>query len=265
MLNSIKLGIRDSLPKRLRVPVKYWYSKLRGDLEREMRFLPFLLHRSSRFIDVGANRGVYAYLTEKLCKHVELFEPNPYCADILNGFAVSRPHVHVYRAALSDRHGAAMLQVPVDQRGVEHDSSASIEKIPVGSFREYYVQLATLDSFGFTDVDLIKIDVEGHENRVVLGAAQTINSQKPALLIEIEQRHIERPIAEVFKQVQNFGYEGFFLGSNCELYPLSEFDAMRHQAVSCLGKSHSLYINNFLFLHRERLAAEQYSCIVGMR
>jgi FkbM family methyltransferase len=264
MLNTLKLGVRDSFPKRFQVPIKYWYSKFRKDLEREMKLLPKLLRGDGRFIDVGANRGVYAYVAEKLCQHVELFEPNPYCADVLNSFAENRPNIRVYNVALSDRQGAATLQVPVDEVGVEHDSSATIERILSGCVRKHCVELATLDSFGFRDVKLIKIDVEGHESKVVYGAAQTISSQKPALLIEIEQRHLEQPLAHVFKQVQDFGYAGFFLGLNCALYPLSEFEAARHQAVTNLGSRRHYYINNFLFLHRIRLAAGQYSSIVSM-
>ena len=38
------------------------------------------------------------------------------------------------------------------------------------SARDYMVPLRQLDSFGFTDTSLIKIDVEGHESRVLEGA-----------------------------------------------------------------------------------------------
>ena len=46
-------------------------------------------------------------------------------------------------------------------------------------------ELRTLDSFGFENVSLIKIDVEGHENQVLAGAANLIRASKPAILIEI--------------------------------------------------------------------------------
>lgn len=227
-----------------------------------MRLLPNLLRGGGRFVDVGANRGVYAYVAASLCQHVELFEPNPLCATILYSFAERRSNICVHNVALSDQHGSAVLQVPVDAAGVEHDSSASIEKISAGPCREYCVQLATLDSYRFHSVKLIKIDVEGHESRVLDGAVQTISSQMPALLIEIEQRHLKCTIEDIFWKIHSFGYEGFFLDANDELRPLSEFDSGYHQAITSLGGRRGFYINNFIFLHRARLTAGEYYPIV---
>ena len=48
-----------------------------------------------------------------------------------------------------------------------------------------HVELRTLDSFGFRNVSVIKIDVEGHENSMLRGAAKTIRENEPAILIEI--------------------------------------------------------------------------------
>ena len=48
--------------------------------------------------------------------------------------------------------------------------------------------MKTLDSFNFTNVDLIKIDVEGYENDILQGALHTIQYNKPVLVIE-QQKH----------------------------------------------------------------------------
>ena len=42
----------------------------------------------------------------------------------------------------------------------------------------------TLDSFNFEDVDYIKIDVEGHELKVLKGAINTINKCSPLIVVE---------------------------------------------------------------------------------
>ena len=47
------------------------------------------------------------------------------------------------------------------------------------------VELRTLDSFGFEQVSLIKIDVEGFELPVLDGAEDTIRRNRPVLIVEI--------------------------------------------------------------------------------
>ena len=46
-------------------------------------------------------------------------------------------------------------------------------------------ELRSLDDFGFEDVSLIKIDVEGFEMEVLRGAVETISRSRPVLIIEI--------------------------------------------------------------------------------
>ena len=77
------------------------------------------------------------------------------------------------------------------------------------------VELRTLDSFGIENVSLLKIDVEGFEDAVLAGAAQTIHASKPVILIEIlggvnhltasaeERERIDATISTI----EQFGYQ----------------------------------------------------------
>jgi FkbM family methyltransferase len=47
------------------------------------------------------------------------------------------------------------------------------------------VELRTIDSFGFSNVSIMKIDVEGFELEVLKGAVETIATWHPAIVIEI--------------------------------------------------------------------------------
>ena len=194
-----------------------------------MALLPALVRPGEHIIDVGGNRGTYAYAFWRLGARVEVFEPNPACASVLSGWAANKAGLNIHAVALSSEPGLAPLHVPVDADGTEHDASASLEAAPP-SARDYVVPLRQLDSFGFTDTSLIKIDVEGHKSRVLEGAAATLAASLPALIVEIEQRHNIRPIAQVFKQIEGFRLSWFF-PSRRETSAVGEFQIGKHQSI----------------------------------
>jgi len=262
MFSDIKTHIRDLLPKKFQVPVKYWYGRFSGSLEEEMSLLALIVRKNDLVIDVGGNRGIYSYPLWKRGAVVEVFEPNPICFDILLTWAKNKRNVHLHSVALSSGEGSASLHIPVDESGLEHDASASIEHGGFEHTRDQLVPLKTLDSFDFKNVSLIKIDVEGHEYSVIEGSSATITSSKPALLIEIEERHNSRPIQEVFNKILSFGYLGYFMTAG-KLTSLDGFDADRDQSMDSFDDPNCPYINNFLFLHCDRLNMGEYTKLIS--
>ena len=260
MFLNLKTAARDLLPARYQVPAKYWFGSLRGGLEEEMKFLRLLVKKHDRVIDVGGNRGIYAYNLWRLGATVEVFEPNPTCLNVLTAWAEGKPAVHLHPVALSSHAGSANLHIPVDKLGVEHDASASIEHSGFEQSRDQLVPLRDLDSFNFQGVSFIKIDVEGHEYSVIEGATVTIEASRPAILVEIEQRHSTRPIDEVFVKVLGLGYQGFFVAMR-KITGLEKFNLAAHQSMANFNGAKGSYINNFLFLHRDRIANGEYGAV----
>lgn len=248
VLGGLKTHARDLMPPRLQVPAKYWYSKLRGSLEPEMKLLPFLVESGEQAIDVGGNRGVYTYDLWRRGCHVEVFEPNPICCKVLQAWSSGRRCVNVHPVALSRSEGSATLHIPRDSSGLEHDASASIEQAGGGEIRDEVVATRTLDSYAFPDPRFVKIDVEGHEQSVIDGANATLQRCRPILLIEVEQRHNKGPIQEVFQCLLDLGYTGMFLKGG-RLRTLNDFRQERDQSAAEFGRGLGTYINNFLFLH----------------
>jgi FkbM family methyltransferase len=80
------------------------------------------------------------------------------------------------RYALGDRH--SVIEMSKSEAGNEGGTA-------VGSGGDK-AELRTIDSFGFRNVSFIKIDVEGYEDQVLEGAAQTLKEQHPVLLVEIQ-------------------------------------------------------------------------------
>jgi hypothetical protein len=87
-----------------------------------------------------------------------------------------------------------------------------IDRPPGSVWCEFYG--VTIDSTGVQDVDFIKLDVEGHEYEVVLGAQKTINEFKPVVLIE-EKHDPERRASALLNKLGmvctwNKGYDFLF-------------------------------------------------------
>jgi FkbM family methyltransferase len=260
----IKTFLRSLVPEAWQVPVKYRINAWRGQLEPELEILEYVVQRGDRAIDIGGNRGIYTLALWREGATVEVFEPNPVCANVVSAWAAGKPAVTVHRVGLSDRAGTASLHIPVDEAGHEHDASASLGDHHIGRTREEVVTIEALDSFGFEDVAFVKIDVEGHEYNALRGAAQTLQSQLPAILVEIEQRHNARPITEVFDLVLGWGYEGYFLRGG-KLVPIDRFDVERDQAMEHFDDDSSAYINNFLFLGKTKIALGRYAKLLKAR
>jgi hypothetical protein len=121
------------------------------------------------------------------------------------------------------------------------------------------VQRRQLDEYALEDVGFIKVDVEGHEMAVLIGAVQTIKRSRPNIMVEVEERHYPGSLSAVRNYFSNLHYAGFFLASG-EILPLLGFDPEVHQNVSNLnekGQRCGPYINNLIFVPAERSVAWQ--------
>lgn len=139
-------------------------------------------HRAA--IDIGAAYGLYSWHLQNLCQRCIAFEANPDSAKRLRN-ALSK--TEVFACALSERSGNAILKIP-RQGNLKLTGHATIEPQAEDRFTTHEkvsVDVRTLDSFEFTNIGFIKIDVEGHELSVLRGAEQTIRSSKPVLLVEL--------------------------------------------------------------------------------
>ena len=239
---SIKQKFINLIPRRLELAARYHYNKTLGRLEREMSIIENIVSQRRRCLDVGANVGLYTYRFAQLFREVESFEPIPRCARIIASSEFK--NVHLHGVALSNKTGQATLNIPATG-GPEATALASLSnRFP--DAESLAVELRTLDSFQFSEVDLIKIDVEGHELEVLKGGLGTIKRESPTVLVEVEQRHHpDRSIQSIFKFVLDLGYEGSFFW-NGRMNPLANFSVEQHQqAFDPLDREE--YVNNFIF------------------
>ena len=59
-------------------------------------------------------------------------------------------------------------------------------------------------------IGFIKIDVEGHEKNVIVGASKIIKKNKPVLLVEIEEKHTQNKVVNIIDFINTFGYKSYF-------------------------------------------------------
>jgi FkbM family methyltransferase len=239
--------------------------RLFGRMEARRRqsaliLLNSLLRPGDVAVDVGAHRGVFMDRMARLVGpggHVHAFEPNPDSWRILSKVKAGARNISLHYVGLSDRAGTATLFRP-RPRGTRIDAMSSLtrhgqdESVDVDPVD---VELARLDVALAAEsrrITLLKVDVEGHELAVFLGAEALIRKWRPAILVEIEQRHQQADIRTTFDHLAAEGYAGWFVGPS-GLEPLAEFDIRRHQLdllpeEFTVGRPAPGYVSDFLFL-----------------
>jgi len=167
-----------------------------------------------RCVDVGGNNGSLAIFFHQMgFETVECFEPNVSLTKNIKKLGL--PNLTVHDLGLSDRVGATIMYVP-KKFGVSYFGLGSLHN-KFTSSNSLEVNVVTLDSYGYDDVDLLKIDVEGWELMVLQGAKKTIKNCKPVILIEVEERHSGLDPSIILEMIESFGYGVHSLGPKPDL------------------------------------------------
>jgi FkbM family methyltransferase len=202
-VGKMKLGHRLILDTRVQSHVWALYSGLYDD--EKIRFLSSFMRAGGATIDVGANIGFYAVplamQARSLRTRVIAFEPVPSNTQrlaenvALNGLAGA---VEIVRAGLSNKAGTASITLGEDfQAG--GDVGNAVLVIDDGKDSEFLtlsIALTRLDDIwpdlGSPRLDVVKVDIEGHEDLFLEGARQTIAHFRPVIQLEVNPWYLER-------------------------------------------------------------------------
>lgn len=177
------LGPRDTIGE-----ILYWY----GLKRLEPRTMPLFidLARSSRgILDIGSNTGLYAIVACAANHAAKVFawEPVAYLAErlrtniILNGFGA---RCEAREAAAGNENGEVDFFVSGD---TTMSSLSNPYAVAAGhSSAKTHVRMECVDSVVPSEcpVDLIKVDVEGHEFGALSGATATLERWHPKIIFE---------------------------------------------------------------------------------
>ncbi|QLL06569.1 FkbM family methyltransferase [Mycobacterium vicinigordonae] len=209
-------------------------------------------HRLS--LDIGADIGEFAIAMASSSRSVIAFEPRPAQArELTTMFAAVGAAVRVEALALSDRPGVVAMRVVESDPGRSTiDADNVLDTAVGGPVATIEVPVKRLDDLGLDGVGLIKIDVEGHELAVLRGAVETLDRNRPTIVVEAEDRHHAGAVAEITRLLTSLGYRGHFTLDG-EQRPIEEFDAAAHQNPANIGGAEDgwaprgVYVNNFVF------------------
>jgi FkbM family methyltransferase len=143
------------------------------------------------FVDAGANEGLYSMFASRCVGpsgRVYSFEPSQRefqrlsCNIQLNGLE----NVHAVQAALAEVPGELELSIADSSHAGQNTLGKFTYQVQL--LRTERVSARTLDAFaaesGLTRLDVLKLDVEGAERRILEGSRTVLRELRPMILFE---------------------------------------------------------------------------------
>jgi FkbM family methyltransferase len=139
-------------------------------------------------VDCGANKGQWSesllhQIETESTRQVDLycFEPSSYTCEqlrrVIDTYSIQCLRSTVVQVALSSSNGSADLKIVHDGAGTN-----SLVSVPNGFEKEELIETMTIDSYAeentVDQIHLFKIDAEGHDFEVILGARHLIAAKK---------------------------------------------------------------------------------------
>lgn len=141
-------------------------------------------------LDIGSNIGQWTRPLAKRFDSVVCFEPNPNFRECFDK-NITESNVTLWPYGLSDREHTA-----------QQDFNSTVLKEGDGD-----TECRTLDSFGLTNVDFVKIDVDGFEVPLLHGAKETLTRNNPVINIEMKRDKRSDVVVKCESILKELGYK----------------------------------------------------------
>lgn len=175
--------------------------------EGELRFLLAGTASDHTVLDIGANIGAFTIPLARVAKKVIAIEPQRLVFQVLaanlalNGIW----NVLALHSAAGAIDGQSVIVPPLDPMGRQNFGALEID--PAAKTGGEKVGSVTVDGLGLGPVHLMKIDVEGMERDVLMGARGTIMEHRPALYLENDRADKS---ADLIRTVEEMGYVAYW-------------------------------------------------------
>ncbi len=142
------------------------------------------INKNSVAVDVGANIGYYTLLLAKICKKVYAFEPDKNCFEILVKNIKENKLINVVAMNKAVSDGEGKVKFIVDKENLGNSRIKSQRDCFAKPRNDVFIETIKIDEIIKEKVDLIKIDTQGWEPKVILGAKRIIKKYKPIIFME---------------------------------------------------------------------------------
>jgi FkbM family methyltransferase len=173
------------------------------------------LYPIKNIIDIGANFGYHTLLFSRECSEmVYAFEPQMQNFELLeeNVKINQIENVILHNCACGDNNCEIKMPIFDDDRVINMgDITPNVNCMNNHSI----TKSIALDEMQFpSKIDLIKIDVQGWEKKVLIGANHLLKTHTPILIVEFEQFQLEKTqttCKELFDCIREQNYHIFYL------------------------------------------------------
>lgn len=223
--------------------LNYKNLQVSGEQHVIKKVLPKYMGASPVLFDVGANIGNYSKVLHNTFPSADIFsfEPNTVTYEALEKNLGEFHNIRRCNLGLSRETKEASIYFE-QQNHISPFTTLYKELVPEQDVLEMSIHLTTLDNFcyehGIEEIDFLKIDTEGHEYDVLMGAKEMIRNQKVKIIqFEFNEMHV---ISRVFLRDLYLllkGYDFYRLLPN-GLLPLnpyhSRFEIFQFQNILCV-------------------------------
>lgn len=179
------------------------------------------------FIDIGANLGYMSINASKIVGpkgKIISFEPDNTIYSLLehNITLNNVENIKLNKIGLSNYNGEASFNIATES-GLSRLENKNNNLVGLILQSKTTIKVNTLDSYlvdnNFTNIkiQMIKIDVEGHELNILQGASNVLKDSKPIIILEINPGALiqnDLSLINIVNFLDPLGYDSFFINSH---------------------------------------------------
>jgi len=219
------------------------------------RIISDLAKNLSFAVCIGANRGWYPLLVNKLSPHIEIhaYEPNSLTYLILEkNIEINHATVKLHKIGIGLESRVANLF------GYTNANDGMATLYPTDQFGNRYkkleqIEMQSIDSESSNwnvpeGLQLLQMDIEGCEYEAILGGSKFLLEYSPIVICEVNPVLLNssgRRPSELFEYMEQLGYLIYWINESGGLYTQNAKDPCRHLATLPIGSG-----SNYIFLKK---------------